>query len=156
MNDIFVVPLTNSDKICIIDVNDVSRVMQYEWFMDSKGYAISTAELIYSRKMPNFILVRKRMIDHKNGHRADNRKSNLRPTDYSANNHNVTKDKTKTSSKYTGVHFDKSRQLWRAQIRTQRGREFIGRFNLEKEAAMAYNKAAVKYYGIHARLNEVS
>lgn len=88
------------------------------------------------------------IIDHKNGNPIDNRIENLRPCSLSENRANSVK-KTKAKSKYKGVQKNGSR--WAAVVR----RKHIGNFKTEIEAAIAYNKAALKEYGEFAKLNEV-
>jgi len=60
------------------------------------------------------------------------------------------------SSKFKGVTCDKKRpHQWRALIRKNYKLHHLGRFGTEKEAAMAYNKAAKKLFGSFALLNAV-
>lgn len=42
-----------------------------------------------------------------------------------------------------------------ARIHLDRKEIFLGYFNDEKQAAIAYNKAAKKYFGKFARLNSI-
>ena len=57
------------------------------------------------------------------------------------------------TSKYIGV--SKSKVSWWARINAKGRHIHIGSFKTEKEAALAYNVEALKYFGDKARLNEV-
>lgn len=58
-----------------------------------------------------------------------------------------------TSSKYKGVHWDATRRLWLAQIRSREGHSQLGRFRDEAQAAAAYDDAARAMFGDSALLN---
>lgn len=58
-----------------------------------------------------------------------------------------------TSSKYIGVSFIISQNLWRTTIRFNRKSIIIGHFKEEIHAAIAYNKKALELYGNSAKLN---
>lgn len=60
-----------------------------------------------------------------------------------------------TTSVYTGVSFDKSRDKWVAETRYKGAKLFIGRYDNEVEAAQAYNEAVLLIYGNTAKLNPV-
>lgn len=61
-----------------------------------------------------------------------------------------------SNSKYKGVSWDKQHKKWRARITKNKKRMHVGRFATEKEAAMAYNKAASECFGEFAKLNELN
>ena len=61
--------------------------------------------------------------------------------------------KTKTSSKYRGVWYNKQTKKWRATIVVNRKRKQIGYFSDEVEAAKAYDEAAKRYHKDFAVLN---
>ena len=65
------------------------------------------------------------------------------------------KTRLKASSKYKGVSKNKKSDTWRASIRPQGQSIFIGDFRTEKEAALAYNQAALAFFGEAAFLNDV-
>lgn len=93
-------------------------------------------------------------IDHINNVKDDNRIENLREVTRSQNCMNSSKSKNK-SSKFKGVDWLKRNNKWRARIRLDENIQYLGSFNYEIDAAIAYNKAAEKLHGEYANLNEV-
>lgn len=92
-------------------------------------------------------------IDHINGDRSDNSIVNLRLATRDQNNHN--RRPQKGSSNYKGVQWHKSAKKWIARAYQDGVRRHLGVFNTEKEAAIAYNKAALSWYGEYSVLNDV-
>ncbi len=66
------------------------------------------------------------------------------------------KRKVQTSSQYRGVSFQKASKLWRAGIEVDGKNVNLGEFQSEDEAALAYNKAAKKFFGSIAYQNNVT
>ena len=91
-------------------------------------------------------------IDHINGNKLDNRRSNLRHVNNQQNHWNREKSKSNTSG-YKGVSFDKSRGKYEASIMKDGRKRFLGYFNDPKDAAVAYDNAAFFYFGEYARPN---
>lgn len=92
-------------------------------------------------------------VDHKNRNKLDNRKENLRLCSRAENAINT--PQKKGSSRYRGVKWDHTRNKWYVSLKFNGTSYFVGRFKDEDEAALAYNKEAVKLHGEFARLNEV-
>jgi len=92
--------------------------------------------------------------DHKNGNGLDNRRKNLRPASHEENARNSRRRRNGTSS-FLGVSWDADRGKWVASIRSEdkKGRQSLGRFNDEIEAARAYDRVAKVRYGEFANLN---
>ena len=91
-------------------------------------------------------------VDHINGNRLDNRKENLRLVTPQQNNMNRKPLKNSTS-KYKGVFWDKNRNKWLVLIMIGDKSRYLGRYQDEREAALAYDKAAKKLFGEYAYLN---
>lgn len=98
----------------------------------------------------------KTVVDHINGDSLDNRVENLRICTQKDNIKNFRiRDKSKTSSKYQGVYYNKKNKNWRSIIRADNKQIEVGSFKSEIEAAEAYNEAIVKYKGEFSVLNEI-
>lgn len=93
-------------------------------------------------------------VDHKNLDTLDNRKKNLRIATHTDNGRNRKKYNGHTSQ-YKGVSWETIRRKWHAQIKVNQVQIFIGRFDNEEEAALAYNKRALIEFGEFARLNKI-
>ena len=93
-------------------------------------------------------------IDHIDGNSLNNDINNLRMVTKSQNAMNR-KSRKNSSSIYKGVCWDKIRNKWVVHITINKKLKYLGRFINEKEAALVYNEAAIKYHGEYAKLNEV-
>ena len=96
----------------------------------------------------------KRCVDHIDGNRTNNHWENLRYATHSENQMNKRGHTGKTSA-YKGVSFDKKSGKWAVRIKADGVLKNLGLFEIEKEAAEAYNTAALKFYKKFARLNEL-
>ena len=59
------------------------------------------------------------------------------------------------TSRYKGVSFISSRKRWRAAIKHDGQSVTLGLFKDENEAAISYNRAALKYFGRDAYQNQI-
>ncbi len=149
-------------KFAIVDEQDYYRYNDFSWSPQKKSrtyYAIrvisdceKTLRIVsLHREVMNH--PRGLLVDHKNGDGLDNRRANLRTATRFDSTHNRRKRKTKTSSRYLGVHLEKETGRWVVRIRNRGKRMWLGSFAEEEEAAKAYDAAARKYHGEFARLN---
>lgn len=162
------IPLTQN-KFAIVDDEDYDFLMQWKWRFQKNhkrdgGYAIRSV-FFYNEKREedSRTVLMHRLInktpddfhtDHINGDGLDNRRENLRTATGSQNKIN-TKKRPNLTSQYKGVSFVKAESMWRAGIVANYKFHWLGQFKTEKEAALIYNAAAIKYHGEFAILNEV-
>ena len=92
------------------------------------------------------------VCDHINHDGLDNRRRNCRNCTTAQNNANRRKSPT-PSSQYLGVSYDKRRHKWVAHIKDHGKERYLGSYELEADAARAYDRAAIAIHGIYAQLN---
>ena len=85
-------------------------------------------------------------IDHINGNRADNRICNLRLANQSQNTANSKLSKANTSG-FKGVTWNKDAKKWNAQLMCNYKRISLGNFEKKEDAADAYKKGSIQYFG---------
>jgi len=158
-----IIKTSNDSGEAVVSKVDYDILDHYKWHVKRDGYMYrnaSTKELRagFSRSIamhrqikdfPNGLTV-----DHINGNKLDNRRSNLRVATMAQNQGNSRKFK-KASSVYKGVRFHSRDKVWQAHI-TKKGKQIhLGTFDTEEEAAMAYNEKAEEIFGDFALLNNV-
>lgn len=117
--------------------------------MHSEGYARVGRYYVHRLVMH---AARGQVIDHVNGNPLDCRRANLRVVTKSQNGFNRGRAKHNTSG-YKGVYWCKFTSRWRAEIRHEKKRVKLGRFDDIEAAARAYDAAAREYHGVYARTN---
>jgi len=146
-------------KFALVDDCDYEWLSQWKWFYDGSGYACrwrrkegteGTKWIQMHREVCRYHGTLDGSVDHANYNRVDNQLKNLRPATKSQNAAN---QKPRVSSKFKGVRLLRNR--WHARIRADTREIYLGSFDNAEEAALAYNKAAKKYFGDFARLNEL-
>lgn len=149
----------SSKEPIFIDVNDYKKVTTHNWFVGKQGYVESRVKKheendydATSIKLHRFLKNPKKheYIDHINGNRLDNRKSNLRICTQQQNNMNRKIMKNNTSG-VTGVHWDKRINKWVSRIWYKNKEIFLGNYNNIEDATRARMKAEIKYFGKYSR-----
>ena len=92
--------------------------------------------------------------DHKDRNGLNNTRENLRYATEAQNLQNRGMPKNNTSG-YKGVMWCENKNKWRVQIKANNKRISLGYYSCIIKAAKAYNKAAIKYHGEFAVLNEI-
>jgi hypothetical protein len=94
------------------------------------------------------------LLDHKNGHRADDRIENLREANHSENSRNIGVRQTSSTGLKGVSRFSKlgNRAKFRSTITVNGVRKFLGLFMTAEEAHAAYCRAAEEHHGQFAQL----
>ena len=147
---------TNTGVKFLVDLEDLHVVGDHKWHIAGPGYIGRRCK--WSRK--TIYLHREIMsnpkgveIDHINKDKKDNRKSNLRKANRKENSRNAIKWQVPTSSPYKGVSRRTGYNKWRSYIRVDDKQIHLGYYDIAVEAALVYDKAAIKYFGKFAGLN---
>ena len=149
---------TKDGSIGVADGAFYNMLSKYTWDKDSNGYISASFKdngRVYPHRLQNYIIQNipnGYIVDHINGNKLDNRMCNLRFATIKENNANRAA-KNNSSSQYKGVSFDRSRGKWISAIQIDGKTKHIGRFDNERDAAIAYDNKALKEYGEFARLN---
>jgi len=149
------IPLTKGE-VAIVDDCDYDYLMQWKWCVGTRyAVRIQLGKNIYMHKVILEQMGYKdfEQGDHINGNKLDNRRENLRPATSKQNSRN--RPSFRGISSFRGVTWDYERGKWRSDIKVDGKHKFLGRFDDENAAAIAYNHAATLYYGKFAYLNAV-
>lgn len=114
------------------------------------GKTVSLSRLIMSRVLGRK-LTSSEFVDHKDRNPTNNTRKNLRVCTVAENNRNVAKRSIACTSIMKGVRFQKG--AWVAEISANKVRFYLGRYETEREAAAAYNGAAIILHRDFAVLN---
>ncbi len=150
--------LLTKGMVTIVDAADYEWLSSFNWQANKAYLGFYAMRKVWVGKTSTNVLMHRfimgaesgQEIDHVNGNRLDNRRSNLR---FATREQNARNRKTPSNNKsgYKGVRLE--RRKWRARIQFDGKQISLGNFETPEEAAYAYNEAAKRYYGEFARLN---
>lgn len=146
--------ITPSGKSFIFDEIDLPLVKSHNWWISSDdGYAmtwIDNRNVRFTRLQ--HVLSKNQMIDHIDGDRCNNRRSNERVVTKLQNNWNKGMRRNNTQG-YVGIYYHRKNKNYVARIYTNRKYIHLGSYESKEEAARAYDEAARFYYGEFACVN---
>jgi len=137
---------TGEEFECIFDKEDLDKINFVRWHLRLSSkynfwYAHATQYLgtingkpkYKSLQMSKVILDvprgRKVFVDHKNHNTLDNRKENLRITDFPENMQNRKSKNSNNTSGYRNVSWDKSYEQWKVQLQVNGKNTCLGYFD---------------------------
>jgi len=149
------IPLTQG-RVALVDDEDFAWLSQFRWHYHKDknyrhGYAKRRKDTLSVLQMHVEILKRHGLwtpgqVDHENGCGLDNRKTNLRATDATGNGHNQVRRRDNTSG-VIGVSWCKESERWRAHIRVNGKKKYLGEHTDKDDAIAARLEAENKYFG---------
>lgn len=140
----------------LVDAEDFVEVNKYKWHLTKNGYVESKID---SRNVPLHQNImgkasKTMLIDHINGNKLDNTRTNLRFASRHQNGQNKPK-KTGTSSTYIGIGYCKKIKKWIAMSRYNGQKKNLGSFLEPIHAAEQYDKFVLLHFGENARTNNL-
>lgn len=150
--------LSNSNKVCIIDIEDVEKIKNYCWALNPFGYAtthISTSKRLLMHRLICNVGGKKGYgaVDHINHDKLDNRKRNLRFFETNTLNlHNLNPYKTRSKTGIMNIYLKRDKY----QVRYQRfGHQFsVGTFKDLETAKQALYKSIKENNFIHGEVKQ--
>lgn len=151
------------NKFALVSDEDYEYLNQWKWCA-AKGsktfYAARSSSTINGKRHTIYMhkALAERMgiknPDHIDRNGLNNQQNNLREATCSQNNTNQ-RLRSDNKSGYRGVYWHIQRKKWGAYIYVNKKSIYLGLFNDIKDAARVYNKAALKYFGAYARINDM-
>lgn len=146
------------NKYIKVSEEDYKMLSQYSWTIEKSGRRFYAATRINDVKirMHRLLLQPKKtqQVDHINHNGLDNRRENIRFSTHIQNMRN--RERTnKRKQRYKGVCYHKRLKKYQASICYNKRRYYLGSFKLARDAAKAYNEAALKYFKEFAVLNKI-
>lgn len=147
--------------VALVDASDYDWLMQWKWSCDGNGYACRMESYYVDGKRRRRKIMLHRFIlnappsmevDHKFHNKLDCRRSELRLVTQYQNRCN-SRPNQKGSSRYKGVCLHKGNGRWSAEIHVNGRKLYLGLYACEEDAALAYDRNALRAWGDFAYLN---
>jgi hypothetical protein len=147
-------------QVTIVDDEDFEELNKHKWYAHKNGthwYVRRYAKI--NGRYKKVFMHREILhaptgigVDHKDNDGLNNLKTNIRLANKVENSRNRGPNKNNKSG-FKGVSWRKDNQKWEAMIEYSQKHIHLGKFSTKEEAALAYNKAAIQYFGEFAYLN---
>ena len=138
----------------LVNADDMEKVSGNKWVASKSGTRIYVVRGNGKTRQYLHRLIagaqKGQVVDHINGNTLDNRKENLRLCTQQENLWN----QKQRGNLYKGVTKHKNKFCTRLTINGKN--LYLGLHSTPEEAAKAYNEAAIKHFGVFARLNNVT
>lgn len=153
------IPLTHG-KFAIVDPDDYDRLSQHNWRCTFDGNTYYAYTFCYKNRKNKKVFMHRLIlnapkgliVDHIDGNGLNNRKKNLRLCTWRQNAFNRG-PKQNSSSRYKGLSWQRQYNKWYARISYKGKGIYLGRYDDETEAALAYDRKAEQLFGEFAYLN---
>ncbi len=154
----------SSGQLVMVDAEDIELLSSAVYYMVKKTGRVQRS--IYSPKLKKTTghkgmandalgMSKSSIILFKNGNKLDVRKANLLPVASNKRNYLAKLSKANTSG-YHGVSFNSIERKYEAYLRKDYKKYSFGHFSTPEQAALAYNKGAIKHFGKnYSKLNRV-
>jgi hypothetical protein len=143
-------------KFAVVDAEDYECLSKYKWQAQRRKTAF------YAKRKSNYKAITMHgeilappegmICDHKNHNGLDNHRSNLRLCTQIQNQYNRRATKNSTS-KCKVVSWSKGTNKWQASIKANGHSTYLGYFDNQMDAAVAYDRRAGELFGEFACLN---
>jgi hypothetical protein len=146
----------------MVDDEDFDELSKCKWRSDRCGYARRHQTLEDGRRITQHMhrmimglqYGDKRYVDHIDGNRLNNQRSNLRLCSFAQNMMNKGISPKNTTG-LKGVARTKSGKRWRSFIHISQKQVYLGTFDSREEAHAAYCRAAKELHGEFANTGEI-
>jgi len=153
------IPISKHSHYALVDDDDYDELSKYKWF-DMAGYAVRQVyekgsgrsnRKVRTIRMHRLILgFPDGTIDHIDGNRCNNQKSNLRVCSPGENALNA-KVRTDNTSGFKNVLWNKQKQKWQVKLHVGGYQRHCGFYNLLEEAIGAAHTFRLFYHKDFAR-----
>ena len=153
--------MTSSGHTIIVDNEDYADISQYHWYIRiRKRYGADIYRRLSRKEGRKKIVIHRHIlglstndpnVDHVNGNRFDNRRSNLRLATQAENSWN--RHICNSASGFYGVYPAHKSRKWIATIMKHGRISYLGSFNSKKQAAIRRDTATIALHQNFGTLN---
>lgn len=142
----------SKNKMFLIDIEDLDKVLKYCWTVNSRGYVVGATRVDIGKKglrLHRYLMDctdTKLVVDHINHNPSDNRKTNLRVCTQQQNMFNQ-RPNTRNKSGVRGVRFIAQMNKWETRFKFDGKERAVGYFENLTDAIALRKQYEEKYYG---------
>lgn len=119
----------------VFDTCDLPLVQTRKWTVTRQGYIIGSGNVRLHRLLLGLSKGDGLTVDHVDGDRRNNRRSNLRATTNQRNVAHQAVVNHRGTSRFRNVHHERTTGRWNAEVMISRKKHWLGTFDTEDEAA---------------------